>query len=342
MDEFPGSGGKVKLVVVVAVLLGMGMLGVAVWKAVGGAGGSGSTGSTSASTDDGVEGWCTLRQEWNKAVGGMGADIVLKIAGDDDDGRRDLERKRNGTCSEYAQKLQGMKSALSNPSIYKVEEALVKEGKARANTAVIIGNLLNKLAEADAPEGRATNSVAGRQKILLDSKKELEVGLKERIESKKGEADTEVAAALKPLNCTRIFRGPMTDAGTSDNPYTTWQELDFRRKQAIKRFDEKLEDIEPEVAYYEHVYRKMVSSYGKDLRTCYRKRKKKRPDISSVMGIRVRIQNNGKVRSLALEYMNVPDEKLIDCLLSGATRWKFPKPLRGGDKVVVEVDFDKL
>lgn len=50
--------------------------------------------------------------------------------------------------------------------------------------------------------------------------------------------------------------------------------------------------------------------------------------------LQIRLQRTGQVRSLALR----DAERILDCLLETAAKWRLPRPVRSGKVVVVTVD----
>ena len=125
--------------------------------------------------------------------------------------------KRNKLGSDYGRRIAEL--GITEQAIANVEAALVKEGKARANLAVEIHNAVAK--ESD------TDDVAALGKTLAL----LRTTSARALRRASRPADREVAAALASTgtSCPSLYRGPATDAGTSDSPYITWDELEMRR-----------------------------------------------------------------------------------------------------------------
>ncbi|MCA9667864.1 MAG: AgmX/PglI C-terminal domain-containing protein [Myxococcales bacterium] len=329
--ESPPSHGKKNLVIVI-VVLGMAVLGVSAYVAFskrgggGGSGGGGGGGGAVVGDKAAVAKWCTLRKEWGQKVNALSGDILLKAVSDPKEAEK-LRDKRNSLCKKYAADVQDAVKKAGAP-VVPVETALIKEGKVRANVFVEIGNHLTQL---------ATEDVAAMQK----DKKALETTMKVRISAGRAKADGEVQAALKATGCTGVYRGPMTDDATASNPYVSWDELEFKRTRAIKRIDQRLQDLEPKIALTNQVYHKLVASYGGVLKRCYHSAKRKKPGMSAQMDLRVRLKADGKVKSLGIERMEVRGPVLA-CLLKQAGRWKFSKPMKANDFVVVSIDFSRL
>ena len=64
--------------------------------------------------------------------------------------------------------------------------------------------------------------------------------------------------------------------------------------------------------------------------------------MSDKLGLRVRLKPNGKVATLAIEWMINRDEKILDCLLAKAAKWQLPQPDPEINVVVVSIDFGSL
>jgi hypothetical protein len=278
-----------------------------------------------------VSEWCSIRQEWAKKVVPLNADILLKsVSPNDAQEYEALSTKRNQICHEYAAKIWEMKP--TDPAIQGVEVALIKEGKVKANIAVEISNVLAQIDAQDTNEA------------LLISRDLLKFGISKRIEEGKKNALREVSEGLKTLQggCEKIFFGTATDAGTSGNPYISWDELDLRRLAAIKQFEAKIKKQEPIEEYSNRVYHELVRLYRPVLMNCYKRIKSVKPDISDKMGLRIRLKRNGEVKTLAIEWMDNQDERLLDCMLEKAAKWRLPAPDPGIEYVVVKIEFSRL
>jgi hypothetical protein len=314
------------LILVIVGMLVLGVGAVVAFMKMGGNGKETGAGAT-ATTQSGAQKWCTLRIEWAKKVSSLDADIMLKSVNPKDAAeKKKLTAKRDTLCAGFAQKLQ--KLTITDQAIADAEKALVLEGKVRANVVVQIANRLTKLGEKNPATLRA------HRKWLAEI-------LVKRINKAKSDADGPFAKATKPCTAA-VYRGPITAAGTSSSPYVTWQEVEMQRKNAIAKFDEKIKEFEPLEQYANQVYHSLVSKYRKTLKRCYAKRKRRRPKISSKMQLLVRLKANGKVKSMGIVSMKVPDEKLLDCILNKAVRWTLPQPIKGGDAVTVKLDFANL
>jgi hypothetical protein len=275
--------------------------------------------------------WCKIRAEWAEKAVPLSADIMLKSVSPTE--KQEFERltvERNKLCNEFGRQVQDLHA--TDPVINAVEVALIKEGKVRANISVEIYNLEAQL------EAQETNSELRKTRDKLKN----EMG--KRIQAGKEQADREVAEALAPLKgqCAKIFRGPATDAGTADNPFVSWDELDMRRTTAIKHFDDKIKKLEPQEEYANRVYHEMVRQYRPFLMNCYKRAKARRPDISESMGLRVRLKRSGEVKTLAIEWMDNKEESLLDCLLEKAAKWRLPVPDPEIEMVIVTIDFSRL
>jgi hypothetical protein len=317
--------GVIVVILVVVGIVGVGAGGYLAWSRTQG----GSDGPAVDSRE--LEQWCKLRQEWAKKVETLVGDILLKSVKPEDKGELDkLVVQRNTICQDYARQLRDMK--VTDPTIQKVEIALVKEGKTRANVAIEISNLLAKLDAVD------TSS-------LGKNKKRLETYIANRIERGRAEADKEVNEAMAPLGssaCSGIYRGPMTDEGTSDNPYTSWDELEIRRSAAVRRFEVKIKEMQPVEEFTNRVYHELVRLYRPILVGCFQKTRAKNPQISEQLGLRIRLKRSGEVATLAIEWMEQKDERFLDCLLEKAAKWRLPRPDPATSVVVVSLDFKRL
>lgn len=308
------------------VLVGVGVLGAGVVVAI-------KKGSAQQTDDPGgiaqeeVQRWCALRREWAQRVDPLSGDIVLKSA-QDEQAAGELVAARNRECQRYAKKVRDLKVA--DPRIAAVELALVKEGKVRANVAVEIANALTQLGSEDT-------------ETLRRALKTLEAHIRKRIRDGRAEADGAVAGAMRALpGCAGVYRGPMTDAGTADDPYISWDELGFRRTLAIKKINEKMVKLAPREEWSNRVHHQMISRYRREFKKCYAAARRRTPKMSTSVGLRVRLKRAGKVASLGIEWMDVPDPKFLDCLLEDASKWTLPRPPRDGDYVVVNIDLSAL
>ena len=275
--------------------------------------------------------WCALRKTWQEQVSALSADIMLKsIRPEDAADLKKLMAKRNVVCQEQAGKLETLLKT-AGAAIQGVEVALVKEGKVRANISVEIHNLLAKyLASPDIKETREALEKAQK-------------AMKRRIVAQHGKFDREVAQALAAIKgCTGIYRGPFTDEGISASPYVSWKELDLRREQAAKRLDARVKELEPMEQYGHQIYHELIRRYRKQLAGCYRTAKRHKAGVSSILKVLVTLKGNGTVAKLGLIDAKPADEKVLDCLLNGAAKWKLPQPAKAGDRVAIQIDFSSM
>jgi len=324
--ESPVTSGKVKLVIAL-VLLGMGVLAAGAYVAFSKRSGASVDPADEPSRE--LSQWCELRRAWAKRVDPVVSDILLKQVQAPDDAQK-LATERNKLCQQFAKKIRERK--FSDSRIRAVEVALIKEGKVRANVTVEIGNAVAHVASEDPAAVREALTEAQQR-------------LKQRIGGGRATADAEVAQRLGAIpGCRGIFRGPLTDADTAENPYVSWDELELRRTSAVKALHRRVDELEPREQLTNQVYHKLIGRYGKTLRECYRKAKRAKPQISKEMGLRVRLKRNGEVKTMGIEWMDSPGEKLLDCVLEAAARdkWRMPRPLRDGDFVVVKLDFSAI
>jgi hypothetical protein len=206
------------------------------------------------------------------------------------------------------------------------------EGKTRANVSVEIGNAIAKLVEMQIPD-------------LNKQKMKLTTYIKNRIKSAKDTADAEIKAAMGALGssaCNGIFHGPMTDQGTSGNPYMSWDEIEIQRTQALKQINDQIKRLEPVVQFTNRVYHELVRQYRSTLKKCYKRAKRANPKMSDKLGLRLRLKRNGRVRSLGIEWMINREEKILDCLLQTAAKWRLPTPAQEIDYLVVTLDFNTI
>ena len=328
LDTLPGKGktGVIVLVIVVVGLVLVGFGGYLVYKK------KNSNGHGQVASDAEVGAWCAIRKEWARAVKPLVGDILLKsVRQEDKQAREALVLKRNSLCREYAEKIVQLK--VTNPALQRAEMAMAMEGKSRANTSVEIANVLTKIDIPDTSTLRANRDKLARY-------------IKRRILTTRAKAESEVAAALegtaagKP--CQDVFQATVTDEGTSASPYVSWDELELMRVQALRRYEERIKEMEPVEEFTNRVFHRLVATYRKTLRTCYRRAKARNPDMSEKMGLRIRLKPDGKVATLAIEWMANRDEKILDCLLNTASKWKLPRPDPETDVVVVSLDLSSL
>jgi len=76
-----------------------------------------------------------------------------------------------------------------------------------------------------------------------------------------------------------------------------------------------------------------------EIRHCYEKSLKRRPQLSGKLGVSFIISLEGEVtNSCALPYSDIMDARLWSCALGAINAWKFPKP-RGEQHVTVNYPF---
>jgi len=323
--ESPPGANKKGIMVLVLVFLGLALVAVGAFLVLGKKAGKGNKARVDSSE---VTRWCELRQEWAKKVDPLAGDIMVKSVKPADKPELDkLVVQRNVLCQDFARKLRELKP--TEPALQEAEIAMVKEGKTRANISVEIDNILSKL---DTPESAA----------LRENKNKLESYIKGRIEKGRAAADGEIKAAMAKLGeaaCSGIFRGPMTDEGTTGNPFVSWDELELKRSTAMRKFSDRIVELEPLEQYANRIYHEMVRKYRPTLKKCYQKAKAQNPQMSDKLGLRIRLKGSGQVATLGIEWMINRDEKILDCLLETAARWRLPKPDPNQKVVVVTVDF---
>ncbi len=336
LDTIPKS--KTGLIVAV-VVVGIGVLGIGLFLAYqkkGGGGGDGGGGGGGEVTAEAAQ-WCKLRQDWAREVRPLAGEIMVAgVKAGAEDELQKLVVKRNSICNAKAKATRELLQA--NPKVWmlvqKVEEMLIKEGKIRSNVMVEIGN-------------SRTNMAAGTTEELMKHKTKFVDSMKKRIEEAEATMDQEFKAAMaevtgKGLDCHGIYRGPMTDKGTSGNPYSSWEELKVKRTMALKGFDQAVEALGPMEDYSKLVQQRLLARHKSTLKKCYAKAKKANAEMSDKMGLRVRVTRKGKVATLAIEWMAVREEKILDCLLDNAADWKLPAPEEGIEYGVVSLDFAAL
>ena len=337
MDELEGIPKSKTGLIVVVVIVGVAILGVGLFLAYQKNGGGGGGGGADISAETAQ--WCKLRQEWARAVRPLAGELMVAGVKTGAEAEAKLEKlvlKRNTLCNDQAKALQELLKG--TPDLWMlvkgVEEELIKEGKVRSNVAVEIGN-------------SATSARATTTEELNQNKTKFVANMKERLEGGQAKANEDVAAAMaqlkaKGVECAGIYRGPMTDKGTSGNPYLSWEELRVRRTMALKVFDQAVEALAPMEQYSNRLRHDLMSRYTKTLKKCFAKAKKNNPEMSDKLGLRVRVDNQGKVAGLAIEWMAVRDESILDCLLDTAGEWKLPVPDPELEYGVVTLDFTAM
>lgn len=324
-QENPSGQSRSILIVIIIVMvgvLGAGIGGFFAWKNSQGV----KVDVSSELTD-----WCQLRSDWAAKADPIAADIMVKSVRPEDKAEHDkLLQQRQDVANEFGAKLREMK--YTEPGIQAVEMALIKEGKVRANIAVEVQNILNQVEVEDIVTLNKHRDTL-RKKIV------------ERIKEGRNIADDEIKQAmtqLKGFDCSKLYRGPLTDENTADSPYISWDELEFRRTRAIAAFDEAIKKEEPKQEYINRVYHEIIRQYRPLLSGCFQKAKKRNPSVSDQMGMRIRLKPNGEVKTLAIEWMENQDDKLLDCLLEKAAKWRLPRPESKTEVIVVPVDFSKI
>ena len=327
MDQLEPQIGSKRTAILIVVIL---VFGVSVLGAGGFLAWSKRRSVPTAAITDEAQKWCELRQQWAKAVRPLGADIMLKsLRPEDKEELALLVEKRSQLIHQYAKQIRELK--IVDPAIQAVEVALIKEGKIRANVSVEIANVEGKLGAEDmATLNRASETLKKR--------------LVARIKDGKRKADQEIKTAMSTFKgaCESIYRGPMTDENTADDPDVSWDELEMRRSMAERKFKNKLRDLKPLEEFTNRVYHELVRLYRPTLTGCYKKTKSRNPELSDVLDLRIRLKPNGQIKTLAIQWMEVKDERLVDCFLEKAEKWRLPRPDPETQLVVVTLDFKSL
>ena len=335
MDEMdaPVSQGRSGLIVLILVIVGIGLLGVGIYLVLNKRNGAGPE-AKGAGGDTGA--WCKLRQEWKRKATPLDGDIMVKNAENAESKEaKALRTRRNTMCHEYAGKVRELlKDPLVFTVVRAVELALVKEGKTRSNIAVKIANKVN----ADIPKAGSTDN-------LEQIRKALDVTIVAEIKKKKAEYENEVNAAMGAFKspCAGIYHGTMTDKRTSGNPYTSWGELEVERTKALRLVKDKIKELEPTEEFYNRVRHDLMANHKKDLVTCYKRIKKLNPKVPTVMGLKIKLSNKGKVAGLNFAAWDAGmDERILDCLSDKASKWKLPKATDEFKEADISVDFSKM
>lgn len=327
MDQLePQIGSKrTGILIVIIVVFGVSVLGAGGYLAW-----SKRRGTPTVTITDEAKKWCEIRQQWAKAVRPLGADIMLKsVRPEDKEELALLVEKRSQLIHQYAKQIRELK--VVDPAIQAVEVALIKEGKIRANVSVEIANAGGQLGADDmATLNRAAKTL--RKRLVA------------RIKDGKKKADQEIKAAMSTFTgaCEGIYRGPMTDENTSDDPYVSWDELEMRRSLVEGKINNKLLDLKPLEEFTNRVYHDLVRLYRPTLAGCHKKIKSRNPELSDVLDLRIRLKDNGQVKTLAIQWMEVKDERLVDCFLEKASKWRLPRPDPETRVVVVTLNFNSL
>ncbi len=327
MDQLEPQIGSKRTGILIVVLL---IFGVSILGAGGYIAWSKRRSPPTVTASDEVQQWCKLRQEWAKEVVPIGADIMLKsIRPEDKEELETLMEKRSQLIQQYAKQVREL--TVTDPAIQAVEVALIKEGKIRANVSVEIANVEGQLGAEDmATLNRAAKTIKTR--------------LVARIKDGQKKADQEIKDAMATLTggCSRIYRGPMTDENTADDPYVSWDELEMKRSVVERKIQNKLMDLKPLEEFTNRVYHELVRLYRPTMVGCYKKIKSRNAELSEVLDLRIRLKNNGQVKTLAIQWMENKDERLVDCFLEKASRWRLPRPDPETQVVVVTLDFSSM
>ncbi|MBK8479885.1 MAG: hypothetical protein IPL40_01705 [Proteobacteria bacterium] len=326
---------RLRRFVVASLLLGVVVLGVAIFV------GLRRRAATEAPSENSsaLASWCELRRQWARDDGTLSADILLKSVRPDQRAERErLVGERNEVAERYRRQLVQLLGKLDDPRVLLVEQALVKEGKARANTAVRIANVVSEV-EAAAGDGAADAQLRDRLAQLRAAQTTAAETLKQRIVNGRRAADAEVTRALAAIpGCHSVYRGPVTDENTGDSPYVAWDELEMRRDQLASSIAAKVHRLEPAEQFTNQVHHALVRRYRPILSSCFQKQRRKAPRTPTEIDLHIRLQSNGTVKTLGLQGAEV----LRDCLLETAGRWRLPAPGRAGESVVIAMDFGGL
>jgi hypothetical protein len=324
--------GKSKTLVIVLVVVGILMLAAGAVVAILKGPGAGAPGQVEEGE---VKSWCELRREWAREVDALSADIALKsVRVEDAAERKALVRKRDALSRDYGKRVEQMN--ITDARVIELEKALIVEGKARANRSVEISNVLAQIPEDPDAEASLVD-VGKRLEQLRKGFEMLQEAINSRIKAGKRKADEAVASALAKIpGCTGIYRGPMTDMGTSDSPWVSWKELELKRELAAKRIEERIRLLEPREQYANHVYHELVRRYGDTLSKCYAKARRKEPGMPSEIRLQIRLSKGGKVRGM-LETQGRADA-FVECIVTPVARGKLPAPVSDDERVVVPID----
>lgn len=274
--------------------------------------------------------WCKLRKEWGEKADAMGSDIMLKSVQDPKAGKA-LIQKRDALGRDYGKRIEGL---IKNASLYEkvkaVEEALIVEGKTRANIAIEVHNTAANLAFKDLEQLRKTRSA-------------IDKGLQTRIRSSRADADKKFNLAASALKgCSGLYRGPFTDAGTSDSPHISWDELEMRRKAAAKKVELQISKLEPTEQFALHVATELVRRHKKVVVDCYGKAKKENSKISKKIALGVRLNEKGEITKFGLKAGQDNEEPFLDCLVEAKVKWKLPVPEKANEVIMLPLDFSSL
>lgn len=334
-----GHGKSKVALVVLVVVVGMVVLGVGAVVAVNKR--RAQTAGAGAIADEELSRWCELRRTWATRADALSADIALKsVREEDKEEKEKLVRQRDALSRDFGKQVESL--GLTNAHLIDVEKALIKEGKVRANISVEIANLLAKL-PGEAADGAADIDAGKRLEELRSAEETLTERMKQRIEQGEAAANREVEAALSQTGgCQGIYRGPMTDLGTSESPYVSWQELQLMRKAAAAVFKERIKLLEPREQYANQVHHAIIRKYRDVLHGCYQTAKRKDPSLAESMRLQVRLRRNGTVQTMAVREMETADGGTVDCLLEKAAAWRLPPPASDGEIVVLPLDLASL
>jgi|GEM_PF-3755495 hypothetical protein len=274
--------------------------------------------------------WCKVRKEWGEKAEAMGSDIMLKSV-KDAKGAKALMQKRDALGRDYGKRVEALiKNAKLYEQVKAVEEALIVEGKTRANIAIEVHNTAANLAFKDLNQLRKTRSAIKKT-------------LQARIQSSRADADKKFNAAKSALKgCTGLYRGPFTDAGTSDSPHISWDELEMRRQSAAKKVEKQISSLEPSEQFALHVATELVRRHKKVVVSCYKKAKKKSPNISKKIALGVRLNEKGEITKFGLKAGQDNEEPFLDCLVEAKAKWKLPKPEKANEVIMLPLDFSSL
>ena len=327
---------RLRKLVVVSLLLGVLVLGSAVF--LGLRRRAATAGATEAPSGA-LASWCEIRRQWAREAGTLNADILLKSVRPEQRTEREaLEAQRNAVAERFRQQLTQVLAELDDQRVLLVERALVKEGKARANTAVRIANVLAEVDTA-AGDGAPDEHLRDRLATLRAAHTTATEALRQRIATERAAADTEVASALLAIpGCRGIYRGPITDEKTADSPHISWDELEMRREQAASLVTSRIRQLEPAEQFTNQLYHALVRRYRPVLSTCFQKQRRAAPQTPREIDLHIRLQANGTIRTLGVQGAAV----LRDCLLDSAAQWRLPPPARAGEMTVVPMDFGGL
>jgi TonB family protein len=87
------------------------------------------------------------------------------------------------------------------------------------------------------------------------------------------------------------------------------------------------------------IIRRVVRRHRRELKYCYERRLKEKPDLEGEIELKFTIMPDGTVSATTVAKSTIGDDEVEKCVAKKVKRWVFPKP-KGGGIVIVRYPFN--